>query len=188
MVSDAKRCTAKADIIAATNFPIGYQHSRTALLQYLRNARKSLNKNGIFVCDLYGGRDAFSPAKLVQMLRAPATPPWRSELIEYTFEQRSADPVTGLVLDALHFRVFAKSNKTKKPDLECKDAFVYHWRLWSLPELSDAMNEAGFRSVEVHDRLGDAIDSSGKLHLRPVGPENPLDDNWVVYIVARTER
>lgn len=184
-VADAKKAKSRADIVAATNFPIGYQHSRAALLQYLKNARKTLKPGGIFVCDLYGGRDAFSPGKIIQMLRAPKSGPWSGELVEYTFEQRAADPVSGLVLDALHFRVWRKSNRTKKPDLELRDAFVYHWRLWSLPELADAMIEVGFRDIEVHDRLGDAIDSSGRLHLRKVGPENPLDENWVVYVVAR---
>lgn len=184
-VADAKRSKSRADIVAATNFPIGYQHTRAALLQYLKNAKKALRPGGIFVCDLYGGRDAFSPGKIIQMLRAPAAAPWNGELVEYTFEQRAADPVSGLVLDALHFRVWKKSNKTKRPDLELRDAFVYHWRLWSLSELSDAMREAGFGTVEVHDRLGDAIDSKGKLHLRPVGAGNPLDENWVVYVLAR---
>jgi len=185
-VADAKRSKSRADIITATNFPIGYQHSRAALLQYLRNAKKSLEPGGIFVCDLYGGRDAFSPGKIIQMLRAPNAAPWHGELVEYTFEQRVADPLSGLVLDALHFRVWAKSNKSRKPNFELRDAFVYHWRLWSLSELTDALKEAGFRSVEIHDRLGDAIDSSGKLRLRPVSTENPLDENWVVYVVART--
>ena len=185
LVADAKRCDAKADIIAATNFPIGYQHSRAALLQYLKAVRKSLNKNGVFACDLYGGRDAFSPGKIIQMLRAPKSAPWNGELVEYTFEQRAADPISGLVLDALHFRVWNKANKTKTPDFELKDAFVYHWRLWSLSELTDALVEAGFREIEVHDRLGDAIDSTGRLHLRKSGPDNPLDENWVVYLIAR---
>jgi SAM-dependent methyltransferase len=184
-VVDAKRSKSRADIIAATNFPIGYQHSRAALLQYLKNAKKTLKPDGIFVCDLYGGRDAFSPGKIIQMLRAPATPPWRGELVEYTFEQRAADPISGLVLDTLHFRAWKKSNKSKKPDLELRDAFVYHWRLWSLPELTDALREAGFRAVEVHDRLGDAVDSSGKLYLNPNKKDNPLDENWVVYVAAR---
>lgn len=184
-VADAKRSRSRADIIAATNFPIGYQHTRAALLGYLRNAKKSLKPAGIFVCDLYGGRDAFSPGKIIQMLRAPKDEPWNGELVEYTFEQRAADPISGLVLDALHFRVWKNANKSKKPDLELREAFVYHWRLWSLPELTDACKEAGFRTVDVHDRLGDAIDSGGKLHLRPVGPDNPLDENWVVYVVAR---
>ncbi len=185
LVSDAKQAKARADIIAAINFPIGYQHSRASLLKYLRAVRKSLNPRGIFICDLYGGRDAFTPGKIIQMLRAPTTAPWRGELVEYTFEQRAADPVSGLVLDCLHFRVWKKHSKSKTPDFVFKDAFVYHWRLWSLPELSDAMKEAGFRSVEIHDRLGDAIDLDGKLHLRAVGPDNPVDENWVVYVVAR---
>jgi len=185
-VADAKRSKSRADIIAATNFPIGYQQSRAALIQYLRNAKKSLKPGGIFVCDLYGGRDAFSPGKIIQMLRAPNANPWSGELVEYTFEQRAADPLSGLVLDALHFRVWKNSNKSKKPDLELRDAFVYHWRLWSLTELADVMKESGFRTIEIYDRLGDALDSTGKLHLRPVDQDNPLDENWVVYAVART--
>lgn len=184
-VADAKRSRTRADIIAATNFPIGYQHTRAALLQYLKNAKKALKPGGIFVCDLYGGRDAFSPGKIIQMLRAPMVAPWNGELVEYTFEQRAADPISGLVLDTLHFRAWKKSNKSKKPDLELRDAFVYHWRLWSLPELTDALKEAGFRAVEVHDRLGDAVDSSGKLYLNPNKKDNPLDENWVVYVAAR---
>lgn len=184
-VADAKRSRTRADIIAATNFPIGYQHTRAALLQYLKNAKKALKPGGIFVCDLYGGRDAFSPGKIIQMLRAPMVAPWNGELVEYTFEQRAADPISGLVLDTLHFRAWKKSNKSKKPDLELRDAFVYHWRLWSLPELTDALKEAGFRAVEVHDRLGDAVDSSGKLYLNPNKKDNLLDENWVVYVAAR---
>ncbi|MBX3380430.1 MAG: class I SAM-dependent methyltransferase [Phycisphaeraceae bacterium] len=184
-IADAKRAKSRADIVAATNFPIGYQHTRAALLQYLKNAKQSLKPGGIFVCDLYGGRDAFSPGKIVQMLRAPRIAPWNGELVEYTFEQRAADPISGLVLDALHFRVWKKTNKGKKPDSEIRDAFVYHWRLWSLPELNDALREAGFRAVEVHDRLGDAVDSAGNLYLNPNKKDNPVDENWVVYVVAR---
>jgi hypothetical protein len=67
---------------------------------------------------------------------------------------------------------------------ELRDAFVYDWRLWSIPELRDAMAEAGFASTEVHDRLGDAIDGDGNLMVRPVRGEE-LDDTFVVYIVAR---
>lgn len=34
-----------------------------------------------------------------------------------------------------------------------EDAFVYRWRLWSVPELREAMLEAGFASTEVREDL-----------------------------------
>jgi hypothetical protein len=69
--------------------------------------------------------------------------------------------------------------------VELRDAFVYRWRLWSIAEMRDAMVEAGFASTEVHDRLGGAVDASGELYARPLGPTDELDDDFVVYVVAR---
>jgi len=175
--SDAAACRARADIIAATNFPIGYWHDRTALLRYLRAVRTSLNPRGIFVCDTYGGRDAFARLTLKRSVRGP-----HGEHIEQTWEQRDADPLTGLVTDVLHFRVRKAGTRRSRV---LPDAFVYRWRLWSIPELRDAMIEAGFRSVEVHDRLGGAMDGRGRLHAKPLGPDDTLDESYIVYIAAR---
>lgn len=193
--ADAETCRAKADIIAATNFPIGYQHTRRDLLRYLRAVRASLNRRGIFVCDLYGGRDALVPGKIIQLLRAPKRAPWSGELVEYTFEQRVANPVTGRVVDALHFKAWPASTRTPKrpgakqpsPAIDLTDAFVYDWRLWTLPELHDALGEAGFNRIDVHSRLGDAMDGEGNVFLNPVCEADDLDENWVVYIVAKCE-
>lgn len=191
--ADAETCTAKADIIAATNFPIGYHHTRRDLLRYLKAARASLNRRGILVFDLYGGRDAFTPGKIIQLLRAPKHKPWSGELIEYTFEQRTANPRTGRVVDALHFKAWPARTKTPAnprakqpaPAIDLPDAFIYDWRLWSLPEIDDALHEAGFAHIEIHSRLGDAIDNEGRVLLNPAREPDDLDENWVVYVVAR---
>lgn len=161
----------RADIVCALNFPVGYWHTRAALLRYLRSARERLNPGGVFVCDIYGGASAFIVGESDQELRGG---------VLYTWEQRDADPTTGIVENAMHFRL---------PDgREIADAFTYRWRLWSIPELRDALADAGFASSEVHNRLGDAIDHEGNLHVRPVidaGLE--LDDDYVVYVVARRD-
>ncbi|MEK6702768.1 MAG: class I SAM-dependent methyltransferase [Planctomycetota bacterium] len=178
IASDAARCKAKADIISATNFPIGYWHTREELVAYLRTAKSSLNPRGIFVCDMYGGRSAFtSPTATRRTFRAST-----GERVEYTWRQVEADPISGLVTDTLSFRVTRKGQARAEIH---RDAFVYHWRLWSIPELTDVMHEAGFAKVEVYDRLGDAIDGDGRLYVRPVGPGEGLDEDWVVYIAAR---
>ena len=174
--ADATRCRVKADIIAATNFPLGYFHERAALVAYLKHARACLNPRGILLADLYGGDGAMQPLTIKKKARGPA-----GERVDYTWEQREADPTTNLVLDTLSFVVTPKKGPAKR----FPDAFVYHWRLWSIPELRDAMLEAGFRRVEVYSRMGDAIDSDGNLYVRPHEPGDPLEDNYVVYVVGR---
>src|SRR6185295_1273641 len=131
--SDVIACGSKADIIAATNFPICYWHTRTDLVRYLRACRRRLNRRGVFVCDLYGGRDAFVLSKTTRRIRGPV-----KSLIEYTFEQREANPVSSRVLDTLSFR-HVKDGKRGSSGVLHQDAFVYDWRLWSIPELADAM-------------------------------------------------
>lgn len=175
--SDVLRARDRADIIAAVNFPLGYWHTRPALLKYLRHARACLRPRGIFIADTYGGHDAFIPSKTTTRLRGP-----HGEHIEYTWEQRRADPITGRVIDALHFRVRPRGQKRARI---LRDAFIYNWRLWSIPELTDAYLEAGFRDVEVYDRLGDAIDQDGRLYVTPTAPNEDLGPSWVVYIVGR---
>lgn len=175
--ADVLRADDRADIICAINFPVGYWHTRDALLTYLRHARARLNRRGVFVCDIYGGAHAFTTGTLDRALRGPA-----GERILYTWEQRAADPLTGRVTDAMHFRVTPPGRKRATV---IKDAFVYDWRLWSIPELRDAMAEAGFRSTEVYDRLGDAIDGDGRVHVQPVRSPDELDEDYVVYIAAR---
>ncbi len=61
-------------------------------------------------------------------------------------------------------------------------AFTYHWRLWSIPELRDAMRDAGFRGIDVYTRLADAVDHEGGVYVRPA---ESVDASWVVYVVAR---
>ncbi len=173
---DVLKARDKADVIAATNFPVGYWHTRDALVAYLKHARACLNPRGVFVCDIYGGADAFTaPRTSTRSLRTP-----QGHRVRYTFEQLSADAATGRVLDALHFEIKAGARTVK-----LRDAFVYDWRLWSIPELTDAMHDAGFRTVEVYDRLGDAMDQDGNVYVSPLTLDDRLDDNYVVYLAAR---
>ena len=179
IVSDAARCRASADLVVATNFPIGYWHDRPSLVRYLRTVRASLRPGGVFVCDTYGGRDAMSRVTLTRRLRGP-----RGERIEQEWEQRDADPLTGMVTDVLHFRV---KEAGASRDRVLRDGFVYRWRLWSIPELRETMAEAGLPAVEVYDRLGGALDGRGGLHVRPLEPGEELDENYVVYVAARRQ-
>lgn len=168
-----------ADIIAAFNFAACELHERAALVTYLRRALYRLNANGVFVADLYGGVDAYSPGESTQTVKTDAGS------VKYTWEQRDADPLSGRVCNAMHFAGPA----LKK---EMRDAFVYDWRLWSVPELRDALREAGFKKTEVYADYGGAMDDEGNLIVRPASWDgavgqlgDQLEENWVVYVVGR---
>jgi SAM-dependent methyltransferase len=172
---DVLEAKGKVDIIAATNFPIGYWHTRGELLKYLRACRGRLKRGGVFVADLYGGPSAWRVHRRSTSLKLED-----GGTLVYTWDQQSADGLTGKVRNAIHFRVQPRNGRA----VVHKDAFTYDWRLWSIPELRDAMDEAGFRVTEVHDRLGAAIDHLGNVHTRPV-EEGELDEDYVVYVAAR---
>jgi hypothetical protein len=167
---------AKADIIAATNFPLGYFHTRRELVSYLRLARSRLNKHGVFLADTYGGTSSLSVGATKRTFVEPD-----GRRFVYVWDQIDTDPRTGLVRNAIHFQFLDAKGKKKW----IRNAFTYHWRLWSIPELKDALADAGFREVEVHDRLGDAIDSEGRLFLAEPDPDHRLDPEWVAYVAAR---
>jgi hypothetical protein len=179
--------TADVDLIWVGNFSIGELHNREQLLIYLRHARHRLNAGGAFVCDTYGGESAFLtgevhryhpvPNEIAQQLGLPA-----GARVRYTWHQREADPLTGIVENALHFRVEIGGHV----EHEVTDAFVYHWRLWSVPELRDAMLESGFSAVECYAQLPDAIDEEGNAYVKPIeNADEELDDSFIVCVAGR---
>ncbi len=176
----------KADVLHAGNFSIGYMHSRQDLLAYLRLARQRLAPGGVFLCDIYSGEGSFAPCEIHREHWIPDGP-HKGKRVRYTWEQRDADPTTGMVTNVLHFRV----EQAGKIEIEFEDAFIYHWRLWSIPELRDAMTEAGFATTHVYNKQPDAIDDEGTVYIRPLDdPADPaappdLDESFIVFVAGR---
>ncbi len=162
----------RADVVAALNFAVCELHERERLLTYLRAACYRLEAGGVFACDVYGGPDALVPGTAEQLVETD------EGVVRYLWEQRTADPVTARVTNAIHF-VLPGGERID-------DAFTYDWRLWTAPELHDALLEAGFRSTEVHASYGDAMDESGRLLVRPVDPGDvDGSEAFVLYVVGR---
>jgi hypothetical protein len=166
-----------ADVIFVGNFSIGYHHTRAELVAYLKQARARLAQtNGTFLCDTYGGENAFIPGGVHR-----PTPMGDGRLCRYTWEQRDADPLTGMVRNYIHFRIEHAGTITDEHD----EAFEYHWRLWSVPELRDAMLEAGFNTTNVYNKLPDAIDEEGNAYINPIqDPEDELEESFIVLVSA----
>jgi hypothetical protein len=182
--SDVRRVREPADLIAVLNYSICELHDRRALVAYLRHARRRLRPGGCFVCDVYDGADAFITGSVSQPFRAPG-----GHKVVYTWEQRTADPLTGRIVNAMHFEVRPPGRAGRsRTSVRLNDAFIYDWRLWSVRELREAMTDAGFARTEVYARQPGAIDGQGEYHTRPVEDALELGDSFSVYIVARAAR
>jgi SAM-dependent methyltransferase len=200
VAADVLKVREKADIIAATNFPVCYWHTRGELVRYLRHVRSRLNRGGVFVADLYGGPQALKTGKRTKTVALPD-----GGEFTYVWDQKSVDPLTGRVFNAIHFRLPGAGSSRAKTrasaqrgaggrrgagpmpvaqPLVIRDAFTYDWRLWSIPEFRDALADAGFQSSEVHDRMGAAVDVVGNVYVKAV-EEGELDRDYVVYVVGR---
>lgn len=172
------RAAPRPDVVFAFNFAVGELHHRAELVRYLKGARRRLARGGVYICDTYGGATAFARGSVQRMHEAPGR---KGVRIRYTWQQREADPLSGMVENALHFRVERAGEVVE----EHTDAFVYRWRLWSVPELRDAMAEAGFKRTEVYSQLPEATDGDGNPYARPVESADELDDSFIVCVAGR---
>lgn len=144
--ADVRAVDARCDVLFVGNFSIGELGTRAELLSYLRHARARLVPGGIFVCDTYGGASAWRTGAVERRhWIAPGV------CVRYIWEQRAVDPLTARVENALSFRV----EEAGEIVAELPDAFVYRWRLWSVPELADALAESGFARPSVETELGE---------------------------------
>lgn len=183
-LADVRDVADRADVMGLLNYAICEIHTRAELVAYLAHARRRLCRNGCLICDTYTGNDAFLPGETSRTFDHPA-----GHEVLYTWEQREADPLTGMVENAIHFQVRpprAKGRKRAKADATIlRDAFHYHWRLWSIPELREAMLEAGFASTQVFPRSAEAITDDDRFIVEPLLNPDELADSFSCYVVGR---
>ena len=121
--------TEPVDIVLAMNFSYWCFKQRTTLQQYFEAARRSLTDDGILFLDAFGGYDAFRTLKEKT----------DHGEFSYIWEQAAYNAVDGEFLTHIHFR-FDDGSKLKK-------AFTYDWRLWTLVEIRELLQAAGFSKV-----------------------------------------
>lgn len=170
-----KAKTPAADLVMALNFSYCVFKTRELLRTYFRQVRKALRKDGLFIMDIYGGTEAVAaklePRKVDAFIAADGT---KVPSFTYVWDQAEYNVIDHHVVNHIHFKVpgCGKINK----------AFTYDWRLWTLPELREILQEAGFRSTEVylHDWTKDG--ESDDIYRRRTNYENAL--GWVAYVVG----
>jgi len=159
-----------ADIIASMNFSTLIFHNRQTLLAYFQQTRRNLDKGGVFVMDLLGGPGAMQVITQNREMQLTDGTPYT-----YHWQQRSFDALTHRIDCRIHFTL---ANGEQK-----RDAFIYDWRLWSIPELLELLTEAGFKQPKVWcDTLAPTGQSDG--HYQSI-THLPSRHDWVVYLSAQ---
>lgn len=156
--------TPPVDALVAMNFSYFIWKTREQLVKYLRVAFQQVKPGGMIFLDSYGGYESFSEQTETRNLDG----------FVYAWETEKYNPITGEVLNHIHFR-FPNGSEMKK-------AFTYDWRLWTLPEIQEALVDAGFVRPEVYwegttdDGEGDGIFTRSRRGEACAG--------WIAYIVA----
>lgn len=155
---------AQADIIAAFNFSYYIFKTRPQLLKYFKAVRRGLRQDGLFYLDCYGGYEAQDVLK----------EPRKCAGYTYVWDQAHFNPITSETLCHIHFE-FPDGTKMKK-------AFTYDWRLWSIAEIRELLEEAGFSKSTVYWE-GTDEDGEGNGVFRP-SAKGEVCAGWVSYIIA----
>jgi len=156
--------TGKVDCVGAFNFSYWIFQTRPQMLEYFRKIRETLVDDGVFFLDAFGGYEAYEEMKEKT----------KYEDFTYVWEQARYSPVTGEMDCYIHFK-FPDKSKLKK-------AFRYTWRLWSLPEITEMLSEAGFKNPTVYWE-GTDEDGEGNGVFTP-DERGEADAGWIAYIVA----
>jgi len=152
------------DCVLAMNFSYNALFTRADMLRYMRAVRRSLADGGVFFLDCYGGYESL----MEQEERR------RCDGFVYVWDQVRFNPITNHLKTAIHFEF---------PDgTEMRDAFTYDWRLWTMPELRDVLDEAGFERSTVYWE-GDDGKGGGDGNFQPAD-EGDACAAWIAYIVA----
>ena len=158
--------TPAADVAAVQNFSINELGDRRVLVAYLADVHANLAGEGVLVLDVMGG-----PARQVDA----RTEVRRFRGFEMEWTQRRYDPIAGRGQFALSFVL--------DDGTRMGDAFTYDWRLWTIPELREALADAGFAESVVY-WAGEDTKRGGHQGVYKRRREAPADASYVAYVVG----
>lgn len=152
------------DVVLALNFSWWVFQERAVLLEYFRNVRRSLRGRGLFVLDLMGGWESMKTQDERRRQRG----------FTYIWRQARFNPIRNHIECHIDFD-FKRGPRWAR-------AFVYDWRLWTLPETRDVLEDAGFSGSRVFWEGDDEHGrGNGVFREQTVGEDCA---SFVAYIVA----
>ena len=162
----------KVDITCALNFSFCIFKTREELRGYFAKALDGLKDDGMLILDMFGGTECLDELEEeTEMDEVDAS---------YLWEHDKFNPINNDILCHIHFE-FPDGSRMDK-------AFSYDWRLWSLQELRELLEEAGYSKVRVYweefeedDDDDDFMEGTGEFY---EATEVENQESWQVYIVA----
>lgn len=151
------------DVSVAFNFSYFIFKTKKELLKYFKIARSSLNKDGIFFVDIFGGADACQKFEEETDFGDH----------RYFWDCDNFDPITNEVLYYIHFEVNGRLYRK---------VFTYDWRMWTPAEVKEVMEEAGFKKVYIYWE-GLTEDGEGDGNFVTTTSEEQCD-SWICYIAG----
>jgi SAM-dependent methyltransferase len=152
------------DMVLAMNFSYWIFKQRPLMRFYFRRVRDALVDDGILFLDAFGGSEAYIEVEESTKYNG----------FTYIWDQAEFNPVNSETLCHIHF---------KFPDgSRMRNAFSYSWRLWTLPEIRELLEEAGFTRSTVYWQ-GTDEDGEDDGEFEPT-ERGDADLAWIAYIVA----
>lgn len=157
--------TPAVDVLLAMNFSYWALLTRKKTQAYFNRVYQALVDDGLLFLDCCGGYDA--PKELKERRKF--------DDFTYIWHQADFDPLTSEMQCNIHFK-FPDKSRIKK-------AFSYKWRLWTLPEIREMLEEAGFSNIHIHWEQADEETGEGNGEFEEV-TRGAADPSWITYIVA----
>ena len=154
------------DAVLAMNFSYYLFMQREQLRRYFASVRRGLKPDGLFFMDAYGGYEA--PREIEEEREC--------EGFCYIWDQVSFNPINSEMECRIHFEF--------DDDSRLDSAFSYHWRLWTLPEIREILEEAGFSKSTVYWEGTDEETGEGDGIYSP-SEIGDADAGWIAYLVAQ---
>jgi hypothetical protein len=160
--------TPRSDLIIVGNFSFFIFQDRKNLIRYFKSCLQSLSQEGLLILELAGGPGMITASRERRTVRLG-----KDEKALYVWHQKSFDPILRRAEYAIHFRLPSGT--------WMKDAFTYDWRLWTIPEIRDALADAGFKKSFVYWETDHQGEGTGEYALSETG-DNAFA--WIAYIVG----
>lgn len=152
------------DIVVAQNFSYFLFKTRESLKAYFKNVFKTLESDGIFITDCFGGSACYEPNEEETVFKN----------FSYFWDQDSFHPITNEAVFYIHFKRKGEKKRMK--------VFTYDWRLWTIPEIREIMQEVGFSKTLVYwEGTTKSGEGDGNFKATEKGEHC---ESWIAYIVG----
>ncbi|MEE2739091.1 MAG: class I SAM-dependent methyltransferase [Planctomycetota bacterium] len=158
------------DVLAAQNFSFWIFKTRKEIVEYFRIARANMKEGGVMILDMMGGGECYTEGHIDKRTIKKG-----KNGFHYYWEQARFNPVTSDASFYISFRF--------KDGSRLKHAFEYHWRFWTIPEVREMLEEAGFKRSHVYWEQED--ENGEDTGVWAIGEEAISNPSWVCYIVGQ---